>query len=213
MSTTETMSIHKALAELKVLDSRITNALNNGAFITTKKNNQEKVKGQSVPDFVSAAESSYDKVYDLIRRRNAIKNEVCVSNANTWVKIGGKDYTVTQAIEKKNHGLEYYKNLRNILARQFGMCKKEVETYNASLQKKAEEFVTSLMGNKDGKTNTEDYENVVNTYIKSNTMELIDPLGLEKKIEELDDMINNFMPEVDAALSCSNALTNITIVY
>ena len=53
----------------------------------------------------------------------------------------------------------------------------------------------------------------MNTYIKANTMTLLDPLGIEAKIEELDDMINTFLPEVDAALSVSNAVTTITVEY
>lgn len=44
-------------------------------------------------------------------------------------------------------------------------------------------------------------------------MELIDPVGLEKRIEELDSMITAFMTEIDAALSVSNALTTIEITY
>lgn len=211
--TTETMSVHKALAELKVLDDRISKAIVNGAFVTTKKNNQDKVKGQTPAEFSTTAQSSFDKAYDLIRRRNAIKDAVCVSNASTKVTIGGKEYTVVEAIEKKNHGMEYYKSLRDVLAQQYARCKIELDKHNSSLQQKAEQFVTSLMGNRDGKTNTDEYDAAVNTYIKSNTMEMIDPLGLEKKIEELDDMINAFLPEVDAALSCSNALTTITIEY
>ena len=34
--TTETMTVHKALAELKVLDSRINDAILSGDFIITK---------------------------------------------------------------------------------------------------------------------------------------------------------------------------------
>ena len=38
---TETMTVHKALAELKVLDSRIESAILSGDFVITKKNNQD----------------------------------------------------------------------------------------------------------------------------------------------------------------------------
>ena len=69
------------------------------------------------------------------------------------------------------------------------------------------------MGGKEVKTDSAEFTTAVDTYIKSNTMTLLDPLGIEKKIEELDDMINSFLPEVDAALSVSNAVTTITIEY
>lgn len=211
--TTETMTVHKALAELKILDSRIGNAILSGDFVITKKNNQDTVKGKTAEQYKTKAEEAFQKASDLICRRNAIKNAVVVSNANTTVKIGNKDYTVVEAIEKKNHGMDYYVQLRDVLRQQFSKQNAELEKHNASLQQKAEQFVTGLMGGKDVKTGSEEFSTAVDTYIKSNTMTLLDPLGIEKKIEELDDMINSFLPEVDAALSVSNAVTTITIEY
>lgn len=209
----ETMTVHKALAELKVLDSRISDAILSGDFVTTKKNNQDTVKGKTVEQYKGKATDVFQKASDLIRRRNAIKNAVVVSNANTMVMIGDKEYTVVEAIEKKNHGMDYYIQLRDVLRQQFAKQKAELERHNASLQQKAEQFVTGLMGGKDIKTDSVEFTTSMDTYIKSNTMTLLDPLGIEKKIEELDDMINSFMPEVDAALSVSNAVTIISIEY
>lgn len=211
--TTETMTVHKALAELKILDSRIGDAILSGDFVITKKNNQDTVKGKTAEQYKTKATESYQKASDLIRRRNAIKNAVVVSNANTTVKIGDAEYTVVEAIEKKNHGMDYYVQLRDVLRQQFAKQKADLEKHNASLQQKAEQFVTGLMGGKDVKTDSAEFSNAVDTYIKSNTMTLLDPLGIEKKIEELDDMINTFLPEVDAALSVSNAITIITVEY
>lgn len=209
----ETMTVHKALAELKVLDSRINDAILSGDFVTTKKNNQDTVRGKTVEQYKSKAIDIFQKASDLIRRRNAIKNAVVVSNANTMVKVGDKEYTVAEAIERKNHGMDYYVQLRNVLRQQFAKQKAELEKHNAALQQKAEQFVAGLMGGKDIKTDSAEFTTAMDTYIKSNTMTLLDPLGIEKKIEELDDMINSFMPEVDAALSVSNAVTVIAIEY
>jgi hypothetical protein len=171
------------------------------------------VTGYTPDQFNEHVKNQFTKVCDLIRRRNALKDAVNVSNANTVVTIGGKEYTVVQAIDKKNHGMEYYIQLHNLLASELADAKKEMETKNASLQQKAEAFVTNLMGNKDTKVNSDEYDKAVKTYIVSNTVDIIDPLGIEKKIAEMEEMINSFMPEVDSALSCSNALTIITINY
>lgn len=80
--TTEKMTVHKALAELKVLDDRILAAIGACNLVTTKKNNQDKVRGKTVVEFTADAKSAYDKATDLIKRRNAIKDAVNVSNAN-----------------------------------------------------------------------------------------------------------------------------------
>ena len=118
--TKETMTIHKALAELKILDDRIDGAILDAKFVTTKKNNQAKVHGKTVKEFGDNAGSSYSKITDLIRRRNAIKGAVNVSNANTIVKVGEKSYTVVEAIDKKNHGMDYYVSLRDVMKQQLG---------------------------------------------------------------------------------------------
>lgn len=213
MATKEVMSVHKALAELKVLDNRIGNAILSGDFVITKKNNQDTVKGKTAEQYKVKATEAFQKASDLILRRNAIKNAVVISNAKTTVRIGDNEYTVAEAIEKKNHGMDFYIQLRDVLRQQFAKQKSELEKHNASLQQKAEQFVTGLMGGKEVKTDSTEFTTAVDTYIKSNTMTLLDPLGIEKKIEELDDMINSFLPEVDAALSVSNAITTITIEY
>ena len=106
--TAETMTVHKALAELKILGGRIEGAILSGDFVITKKNNQDTVKGKTVEQYKAKTTEAFQKASDLIRRRNAIKNAVVVSNAKTMVKIGDKEYTVVEAIEKKNHGMDYY---------------------------------------------------------------------------------------------------------
>ena len=45
--THETMTVHKALAELKIIDDRILNAINSVAFIDSVKNGTKKIKGVS----------------------------------------------------------------------------------------------------------------------------------------------------------------------
>ena len=51
--TTEKMTVHKALAELKVLDDRILAAIGACNLVTTKKNNQDKVRGKTVAELMS----------------------------------------------------------------------------------------------------------------------------------------------------------------
>lgn len=210
---TEKMTVHKALAELKIIDSRIDTAIIAGTFVTVKKNNQDKISGKSVEDFKAAAKSDYDRASDLIKRRNAIKRAVTLSNAQTTVEIGGEKMTVVEAIDLKNNGMKHYEALRDALMLQLGKAKTTLEKNNDSLQSKGEQFVISMNAGGEVKKGSEEFTNMLNSYVKLNTMELIDPLALEKKIQELDDKINSFMPEVDAALSVSNATTTIEIEY
>ena len=42
--TTEKMTIHKALAELKIVDDRIISAINGGTYCVSNKHSNEKIK-------------------------------------------------------------------------------------------------------------------------------------------------------------------------
>ena len=50
-------------------------------------------------------------------------------------------------------------------------------------------------------------------FMASQVMEIVDPIGITAEIERLEAEINAFAVEVDAALSVSNALTEITVEY
>ena len=77
---------------------------------------------------------------------------------------------------------------------------------------KADEYVRGLYDSKE-KINTDDVTKVRDTYIAQNTIDFIDPLNIEEKINALSVHIDTFAANVDAALSVSNAVTMIEIDY
>lgn len=212
--TQEKMTVHKALAELKVIGDRITNAINNGIFVKANKHSNEKINGVSVEEFRKQIQGSYDKVSDLIKRRNTIKRAVVLSNANTKVTVAGVEYTVAEAIEMKNTGTQYKRDFNNVLSKQYAEVIRITEKENGeTLQQKAENYVVGLYGSKEGKTSTEEIENTRKQFIDNNTFELIDPIKVREKIDALEKEISEFESEVDAALSVSNAVTELTVEY
>lgn len=212
--TTETMLVHKALAELKILDARIINEIEDGTFCIANQHSNQKIKGVAVGDYKRIMQGDYDKVSDLIKRRKAIKQAVVLSNAVTKVVIGDKEYTVAEAIEMKNHGINSELKLLKELKAQYGFAQRTISDKNGeSLEKSAENYVIGLYGSKDGKTNVEEYEKTKKAFIESRTYDLIDPIDILEEINGLQDYIDSFTSEVDAALSVSNAITEITIEY
>lgn len=213
MATVEKMTIHKALCELKILDSRINNAISSARFCLANKHSNEKVNGVTVEEYQETMKASYNKASDLIRRREAIKRAVVLSNAKTIVKIGGKEYTVAEAIEMNNHGIDLKLQLKNAMKKQYDSAMTAIISKNSVVDDKATEYVVGLFGQKESKTANEDYEKARKSYIEANTMELIDPVNILEKIEALEVEIADFTTEVDSALSVSNALTEITVEY
>lgn len=213
MATVEKMTIHKALCELKILDSRINNAISSARFCLANKHSNEKVNGVTVEEYQETMKASYNKASDLIRRREAIKRAVVLSNAKTIVKIGGKEYTVAEAIEMNNHGIDLKLQLKNAMKKQYDSAMTAIISKNSVVDDKATEYVVGLFGQKESKTANEEYEKARKSYIEANTMELIDPVNILEEIEALEVEIANFTTEVDSALSVSNALTEITVEY
>jgi len=212
--TTETMTVHKALAELKIIGDRISSATSSGIYIRVNKHSNEKINGVSVDEFKKQIQGNWDKVNDLIKRRNAIKKAVVLSNASIKVKVGNEEYTVAEAIEMKNSGMQYKKVFMSVLNEQYVNAIRITEKENGeTLQQKAENYVIGLYGSKEGKTAVDEIENTKKQFITNNTFELIDPIKVREKIDFFEKEISEFESEIDAALSVSNALTELTIEY
>lgn len=214
--THETMTVHKALAELKILDSRIKSeiVLRNAPFVTTKKHSADKINGKTLQEVQEGIAARYNKIRDLIARRKAIKQAVALSNAQTTVEINGVTYTVSEAIEYKNTGIENEEMLLKVMKSDLDKAMVAVTDFNdVQLPTRTDNFIESLYGNKEIKVNGEAAIADREKFIEQNTMEVYDPINITDKVTALDDYISSFKAEVDAALSVSNALTVIEINY
>lgn len=212
--TTEKMTVHKALAELKLLDDRITKAIQTTIYCVPNKHSNDKINGVSIEEITKQMQGGYDKAVSLIERRKAIKKSVVLSNAVTKVKIAGNEYTVAEAIELKNHGVDFETALMLNMQKQYNNAMAVIKKENGSdLEERADHYVTAIYGAKESKTNTADIEKVKEDFLKSNQYELVDPLSVLDKINDLEEKINDFMAEVDSTLSVSNALTEIEVSY
>jgi hypothetical protein len=212
--TTEKMTIHKALAELKIIDDRILKAIGGGTFCVANKHSNGKIRGVGIKDFEDSMRADYNKASDLIARRNAIKRGVVLSNAVTTVTVGKDTYTVAEAIEMKNHGVEFKEALYSTMLNQYQKAQSEILKNNGdSLNEKAESYVIGIYGNREGKTDTDDFKKAKQDFIDSNSYELVDPLKIKEKLDSLEKEISEFKAEIDATLSTSNALTEIEITY
>lgn len=212
--TIEKMTVHKALCELKTLDDRIHNAINDGCFVFANKHSNSKIAGIGVSDYVAEVKAKYQSVCDLISRRDAIKRAVTLSNATTKVTIGNKEYTVAEAIELKNHGIPLKQSLMGKLTRDNTNARRTADENNGDrLEFRADEYIKSLYGNVDMKGISDEIKKVRTDFVSAQTMEIVDPIGVVSEMERLTKEIDAFVVDVDSALSVSNALTELEISY
>lgn len=180
------------------------------------KSGSKTILGKTADEFKTNVQSDYDSVNTLINRRNAIKRAVSKSNASTSVKINGKDYVVAEAIEMKNWGMDYYKDLLRNLRSQYASAVSKMETENAKADMAATDYAKN--GTNSDKTALtaeamKEMETLRKSYYESHKIEIVDPLKLSDKIKELEEMISAFTSEVDNVLAVSNANTLIEIEY
>lgn len=209
---TEQMTVHEAMAELKMLDNRIDRKIEEAVFAIANKKSNNKIGGKPVSEFVADAGKAYQSVNDLINRRHAIRCALSKSNAETRVTVGGVSYSVAEVIEMKRSGVMLWKNLLIQMQTQYGAAKADCNRTNMRLDEKADQQVSAIYGTKE-KVTTAEAMAMREAYIEANKMEPVVMDGLEKQIDELTAKIDQFMVEVDSKLSVSNALTTITIEY
>ena len=206
----EKMSIHRGLAELKLLDSRINRAIAEGIYCTHNKRSNQKIQGMEIQDFKDKViKSSFDKVEELIKRRQNIKSAIVKSNAMTDVEIAGNTMSVAEAIERKN-SIEYDRDFLNKLKQQYSTALLNIERNNSTLTERADAQINALYQNKDN-VDPSKIQSLKNDFIEENTFDLIDPISIKAKIDKLEKEIEEFEVEVDFKLSESNSLTMIEV--
>ena len=210
----ETMTVHKALAELKILRDRISDKISNAEFVVVNKHSNPKIKGKTLSEVAGKMEADYQSIRTLINRREAIKRAVIKSNALTEVEIGGKKYTVAEAIDMKANGTVYLNDLANQLQTQYAYAARKAEAENGErLDARADEYVKSLYSGSELKNMSDEISKVRDTFIATQTLDIVDPINAAKEAEKIKDEIAAFLADVDSALSVSNALTTITVEY
>ena len=206
----EKLSIHRALSEMKLIDSKINTALETieptGAMQTGKLVNNHYQKA----DFEKDAKAKFQRIQDLITRKNIIKKAIVQKNAEVQVKIGNKTMSIADAISFKAI-VDIKQKLIDTLKSKNNKTKSTIERYNTQVDASALNIAGKAMENSNIKIGDKDAAYIIDPYVKTHEIHLVDPLKVEKTIETLQNELEEFVAEVDAVLSEANALNKIEI--
>jgi hypothetical protein len=200
------MSVTQALPELKLLEKRIDKVMSSipdWCKVSTNSAPVEKEKQKK------ETESALQSFNDLVKRRDAIKRAIILSNAQTKVKIGAFEGTVAEAIEYKT-SIRFRRELLDGMKSALQNKREEFERKKAEVDGRLERLLQSELG-KDVKTNPETITALTNSFRENNKVELVDPLDLAVKIQSLEDELDSFETNVDWVLSQANATTMIDV--
>ena len=207
----ERMSVARALVELKMLEKKIGKAIGLLDPVTMKIGDRLPVGIRNQEEFEREAKAGKQKIDTLISRKKAIKAAVVNSNANTNVRVGEKDMTVAEAIERKN-SIEIDTEFLEHLVSQWDLVEKSINSHNNKMEERLQANLQELYGKESSsKIKSEEYEALARPFRKDNEAKLVDPLGVKNIITKMREDIDDFESNVDITLTESNARTDIEI--
>ncbi len=207
---TRKVTIHRALAELKLIDAKINKSINNIEPVGFLQKGKLVNNFYKEDEFNSNAKAKLQSVQDLIDLKHKIKSAITKANAETIVKVGEKEMTISEAINFKSI-IGFKKELINSLTAKLNRTKQEIEGANTKVEENVLRIAETALQKDNVKINDNDAINITKPYIEANEYKLIDPLKIETLIEDLTNEVEIFEAEVDAVLSEINAITVIEI--
>lgn len=207
-------SIARLLVELKTLGKQIEDAIKSATFIGVARKNDgmAQVMGcsESVAELEELIKSKYQRIMDLMNRHSKIKAAITLSNATTNVTICGNKMTVADAINLKQTIEKTEKPLLEAMRRQHRDATATFDTLSAKLATEVNKLIDDATG-KDRKADTEGLKAAIEIRKQMGSPILIDPIKLLDLIDKKQKEIEDYLAEVDFALSESNARTELEV--
>ena len=204
------ISIHRALAELKLIDARIEKQTLE--LIPTGVNQKGKLINGRIreEDFAQSAQAHLQSIHDLLARKQRLKSAIVEANSRTRVQVGPREMTIADAINFKVI-VKQQRQLLDILKTRHAAAITDMEKKNALVEQNLQKVLEATFGKDNVKISKEDLDAVRKPFLEANEWHVYDPLKVEKIIEQLDKEVSEFEAEVDAVLSEINAITLIEV--
>ena len=213
--------VTQALDERDLLNKKINDKIMSAVFVDVVKHNEETVLNRRADreTFQKEAQSTYQQINDLIERYKNIEAAIVESNANTFIETSYGKFSIAAAIALRNRlrgdlkfdgKADFETTLYQRMKRAYEDCVTTMELKNDALAETAEQMRLSILGRETKVKNDKPLE-VVETYIKENSMELADPLNIVSKMEQLQERKDKLLSELETQIKVSNATTFIVL--
>ena len=213
--------VTQALDERDLLNKKINDKIMSAVFVDVVKHNEETVLNRKVDreTFQKEAQSSFQQINDLIERYKNIEAAIVESNANTFIETSYGKFSIAAAIALRNRlrgdlkfdgKADFETTLYQKMKRAYEDCVTTMEVKNDALAETAEQMRLSILG-RETKVKSDKPLEVVETYIKENSMELADPLNIVSKMEQLQERKDKLLSELETQIKVSNATTFIVL--
>lgn len=205
------ITVQEALNRKKILEKRLDEVKKDYSYIAIGTATQEVICGVERDKIEGMLKSQYTSVKHLISNLSALKVAINKSNAETKVIIGGKEYTVADAIARINF-LDVERSFANRALRQYTEAVNKVELLNnQKLDSEAISAYINTVLSAESKKNSELINQLTEDYKRENTQHLIDPNNLKEEATKMIEDLDTFEAEAHTALTVSNINTTIEV--
>lgn len=201
-------TLTRALAELKLYDSKISKAINELKPVSYSINNIVIDYRQTPKEFIETYNSQMQSISDLRNNKVLLKNALMKANSETLIKIGNKEYTIVEALNRKTD-IDTERQLINVLKSHLNNAIAKSNTIKENIESNIEKTINSKSASSGNQS--KDYIQTVRDSYKDQIPELINADVVEKLIKEKELEIEEFISEVDFVLSEVNATTKIKV--
>ncbi len=203
-------TLTRALTELKLYDSKVTKAIQELKSVSYSINKIVVDYRQTADEFIKNYNSQMQSIQDLRNNKVILKNALMKANAETKLKIGEKEYTILEALNRKTD-IQTEQYLVNTLKQQLSVAVSKSNQIKDTVESNIEKTINSKSSSSGNQS--KDYIQTVRESYKDQLPELVNADVVEKLIKEKEEEIAEFISEVDYALSEINAITKISVDF
>lgn len=200
MSQNNVTTIARALVSLKHRNEKFTDHVDGQVTATVAKKGIIVRNGMPVKEYRDLLENYKTSIMDQLDQEFIVRKAIAESNAKTIIKFGTRVMTIADALLFKQHIIPKYKAIINEAQK---WERSAQNTYNEEYRNYERQIVSYTENLKDT-DNTE----ILNSLEKQFKPEMI---SSAEWIKELEETVSSFEMELDAVLSESNAITQITV--
>lgn len=206
----EKMTLHKALAELKLIDKKLSKKIVefNPVGLHIKGRLVNDIHKQE--DFERDVKADAESINDLFERKIKIKAAIVKVNGETTVTIGGKVMTIADAINRKSI-IGVKKELLKVVVTRYNAVIGKMNVSNERLNERLDKYLIELFGKEKVEAKDANVEGAIKTFREMNEFLLCDPIKANDTAIAIDKEIMDFESEVDYVLSETNSTTFIYI--
>ena len=204
--TSHEISGARLMVEIKTVKKRLEKVLDNNTFIDQQKHDEKKGVGKRI-------QSQWQRVSDLMQRFQNLKFAQLQHNNTATINMNNQTYTIAQALAMKEHIIGLKEQVLDKLKRDRLDVERSMERSNSRMESNLQDLLrTSFQSSTNNNVNHNDtIAQISNSFRSSNQVHKIDPIGIDNRIEELENEIENFRREIDFKLSEVNAITKVFV--